>query len=479
MRKKILRRTAAMSDKKENTRVKATAKPQKPSSPLEFIIKIYKSYEIYFKMLVKFLFGMLIFRYITNNLGYYSLFNGTPMHVALSAACAVVPSSIYVLIVALVVLLHMFKLSLAMAALAAIFFLVFYFLYLKFAPEHGLMTIAVPVLMPYGLHFIVPFAGGLMYNPFTIVPSCVSFVFIKGIKYMKEAAAAITGEFDFEGIVKAYKQVFDKLLDDKELQLFIIAFIVIIVVTFIVTHLPFNYSWYIGLLAGAIAGIIVFVAGGRKLGVDVSTSSVVIGSLISMLIVGAVQFLFHGVEYSKREFVQFEDDEYFYYVKALPKKFNTEVPESPYERRIRERGEARDAAKERKRQARLDRARGIKRPAEEEDADLNAELAAERAARKAEKAERRAEKAAKRDEKIAKRRAERALRAEKAERTDDYYDYDEEEEAPAKPRIPVKKHITNKTPIEANDEQSAKKKDFLGGFSEDGYDSTDDYEDYE
>ena len=46
---------------------------------------------------------------------------------------------------------------------------------------------------------------------------------------------------------------------------------------------------------------------------------VIVGSVISVVIAMIIQFLFFNLDYSRTERLQFEDDDYYYYVKAVPK----------------------------------------------------------------------------------------------------------------------------------------------------------------
>ena len=50
------------------------------------------------------------------------------------------------------------------------------------------------------------------------------------------------------------------------------------------------------------------------------TVGLLVGSIISLLIGFLIQFLFMNLDYARTERVQFEDDDYYYYVKAVPKK---------------------------------------------------------------------------------------------------------------------------------------------------------------
>ena len=51
----------------------------------------------------------------------------------------------------------------------------------------------------------------------------------------------------------------------------------------------------------------------------ISIGLLIVGMVISLLIAKVLQFFCFNVDYSRTEYVQFEDDEYYYYVKAVPK----------------------------------------------------------------------------------------------------------------------------------------------------------------
>ena len=55
------------------------------------------------------------------------------------------------------------------------------------------------------------------------------------------------------------------------------------------------------------------------LAISGKTIALTVGSAVSALIAFALKFLFFHVDYMRTERVQFEDDEYYYYVKAVPK----------------------------------------------------------------------------------------------------------------------------------------------------------------
>ena len=53
--------------------------------------------------------------------------------------------------------------------------------------------------------------------------------------------------------------------------------------------------------------------------INLSVGSVLLGSLLAIVLAKVIEFFRFCVDYSRTEKVQFEDDEYYYYVKAVPK----------------------------------------------------------------------------------------------------------------------------------------------------------------
>jgi hypothetical protein len=45
----------------------------------------------------------------------------------------------------------------------------------------------------------------------------------------------------------------------------------------------------------------------------------IIGNIVALLIGFVLEFLFMDLDYERTEQIQFEDDDYYYYVKAVPK----------------------------------------------------------------------------------------------------------------------------------------------------------------
>jgi len=290
------------------------------------VTDLYKKYETYINIFLKFVLAFLFFNYITSTIGAYDILTKLPIRFILSVICAFVSPAVFVLIAVIVILLHLFKMSMLLALLALVIFSIYYFLYLKFTPKQGVLMLAIPVFAPFHLHYAVPLLAGLKYTPFTIIPVGMSFVMTKLIVYIKDAVPTITSNTDIEGALTAYTDVINRLLADKEVQLYVIIFALIIMLTYVVSRLPVDYSWYLGIAVGVLTSMIGLLVGAKSLGVDVSSFGVILGSIISGIVISAFQFFVCTIDYKRKEFVQFEDDDYYYYVRAIPK-INVSAPE--------------------------------------------------------------------------------------------------------------------------------------------------------
>ena len=65
--------------------------------------------------------------------------------------------------------------------------------------------------------------------------------------------------------------------------------------------------------------IIIATAGNMVLELHISYGTIILSSIIGILLGFVLELVFFSVDYSRTERVQFEDDEYYYYVKAVPK----------------------------------------------------------------------------------------------------------------------------------------------------------------
>ena len=65
--------------------------------------------------------------------------------------------------------------------------------------------------------------------------------------------------------------------------------------------------------------LVILLVGDLLYDTNMSVLSAIFGSVVAILVGKVIEFFRFCVDYSRTEKVQFEDDEYYYYVKAIPK----------------------------------------------------------------------------------------------------------------------------------------------------------------
>lgn len=88
---------------------------------------------------------------------------------------------------------------------------------------------------------------------------------------------------------------------------------------FVVKNLSIDYAWPVAIAAGTVTQLLVFLMGDFMFSVSVDMLQLLLGVLAGCAVAGIYNFFVLALDYSRTEYVQFEDDDYYYYVKAVPK----------------------------------------------------------------------------------------------------------------------------------------------------------------
>lgn len=284
----------------------------------EKVKNIYGKYDIYLKPFLKFILALCVFWLINGNIGYMARLASFPMTLALSLACAILPVNVMILLACSVTLLHLYSLSLEVAAVALALFSLIGLLYFRFAPKDGIYAVLTPVCLHFQIGAVMPMTVGLMgkaYSVLSVVCGTVVWFFLDGVK---QNAAALGGGEDAAAASK-FAAALSPIMSNKEMYLVIATFFIVAVAVLLIRRLPIDYAWTVAIIIGGLAHFIILFAGYILLRIEGKTAGLVVGSLISLAAALVLEFLFFNLDYSRMERVQFEDDEYYYYVKAVPK----------------------------------------------------------------------------------------------------------------------------------------------------------------
>ena len=147
--------------------------------------------------------------------------------------------------------------------------------------------------------------------------ACGTIVFYV-LKYMVGAKKAFEDSGE-EDLLTKLRALLEGIIKYKEMLVCAAAFALIVLVVYMIRRMSINYAWTIAMVTGALTGILTILVGDIMYKTDISVVGLILGTILACGVVKVIQFLVFDVDYSRTEKVQFEDDDYYYYVKAVPK----------------------------------------------------------------------------------------------------------------------------------------------------------------
>lgn len=284
----------------------------------EMIKKLYGKYEAFIVPVLKFLLTFITLCMINSSLGFMEKIDNILIVLMVALLCSFLPTGFMILFSAFFVLLHFYALGIEVAAIAVCVFLIMFVLFFRFSPKDSLVVLLTPVLFVLKIPYVIPLAMGLIGTPASIISVGCGVAVYFFVNYVSVNALALKAMAE-EEMMARIRLVIDSILNNKAMLVTVVAFAITIIVVYMVRRMAIDHSWTIAIVAGVIINIVVLMLGDLIFDTNESILWLILGSAISLLVTKVLQFFVFNVDYSRTERVQFEDDEYYYYVKAVPK----------------------------------------------------------------------------------------------------------------------------------------------------------------
>lgn len=284
----------------------------------EKLQRLYASYSVYILKGLQFLLGLLLFGLINYNVGFMKMASSVFCTIGLAVICTFLPMIIMVMAATALILVHFYALSLPIAAVSAVIFLLMYIFYFRFTPKKAWLVLIAALAFGLKIPFVIPVAFGLMGTPVWIVPAVCGVISYYMADFVKGSAAALKSA-DADGIAASLSSFTKQVLGNKEMWLMIMAVVIGILVVNVIRSRAVSNAWKIASVSGSVVCLVVAAAGNVALEGHISYVSIIASAALGIILGLTLEFLFLSVDYSRTENIQFEDDEYYYYVKAVPK----------------------------------------------------------------------------------------------------------------------------------------------------------------
>ena len=284
----------------------------------EYMKQVYAKNQAYIDPVLKFLLALVVFLLINVKIGYMEKIDNMVIVLVAALFCSFMPIKTVALLGAVFMLMHYYALAPECALEVLAIYAVMFLLFLRFAPKETLVILLTPIFFMLKIPFVMPIAMGLLGGPASVVSVTFGVIISYLVEYTETNASAILA-MDTETTMTRLRFVMDGLIGNKAMLFTIFAFAVTLLIVYAIRRMSMDYSWTIATIAGVLADIVILLIGDLLFDLNYSLGGIIIGSAVAGIICYGIQFFTFYVDYKRTEHVQFEDDEYYYYVKAVPK----------------------------------------------------------------------------------------------------------------------------------------------------------------
>ena len=280
--------------------------------------KIYSRNEAFILPVIKFLLGVIVLSIINGKMGYMTKLDNMAIVLIVSLLCSFLPTGFMAFFAMMFAVLHMYALSIETAAVGLVVFLLLYLLFLRFTAKEALVVVLTPVLCMLKLPYVMPVAMGLIGTP----ASCVSVGCGVVVYYLLQTVITNAPTINSMGAEEAtakLRLLIDGMLGNKAMLVMIAAFAITVIVVYLIRRMSVDHSWTIAMVAGVMIEVMILLVGDLMYDTNLSIVSALLGAVVTLIACKIIEFFRFCLDYSRTEKVQFEDDEYYYYVKAVPK----------------------------------------------------------------------------------------------------------------------------------------------------------------
>lgn len=284
----------------------------------ENLKKIYSRNEAFILPVIKFLLSFIVLSIINGKMGYMTKLDNMAIVLIVSLLCSFLPTGFMAFFAMMFAVLHMYALSIETAAVGLVVFLLLYLLFLRFTTKEALVVVLTPVLCMLKLPYVMPVAMGLIGTP----ASCVSVGCGVVVYYLLQTVITNAPTINSMGAEEAtakLRLLIDGMLGNKAMLVTIAAFAITVIVVYLIRRMSVDHSWTIAMVAGVMIEVMILLVGDLMYDTNLSIVSALLGAVVTLITCKIIEFFRFCLDYSRTEKVQFEDDEYYYYVKAVPK----------------------------------------------------------------------------------------------------------------------------------------------------------------
>lgn len=236
-----------------------------------------------------------------------------------AVVCGFLPDVIGILSIVAIVGVEVWQISTVQAVTLLMMIAIFFLLFGRKAKDQWYMLISVPTLSALQMGFSVPVVSALFAGP-SLIPALVMGVIIRfsldGVAEYTATAQRLAGDTN---MFAPLQYLINYILSNRLLWVALIVYTLTFTVVYVLRKMNFKYSPQIAILVGSVVLYTLEMVSNIIWELELNLILISLLVLVTMGIAYLFQFMHISLDYHGTRKLQFEDDEYCYYVTAIPK----------------------------------------------------------------------------------------------------------------------------------------------------------------
>ena len=284
----------------------------------ENVKAFYEKYDRYVSALIQFAFSLGLFLTIMYYAGYNATVTSPYIAVIMAALTAFLPSAAVNVFAGVLIIFEFSAVSLEVTGIAVILFLMMVLLYFVFRAGNSWLLSFTMLLLLWNLSpMVLPVA--LIISPVEILVCVFGLIIYAMIIAVRKDISSLAS-----GSSLSLGERMNLLLTDTFTgNRFLLLVTTLCLALLLIAIIRKSRTNYAPLLSGIIGGFVygvTFLLGAYVLNVSVNYPRFILGMFLAIAEAAFIIFFVIGADYKRTEEVQFEDDDYYYFVKAVPKR---------------------------------------------------------------------------------------------------------------------------------------------------------------
>ncbi len=269
-----------------------------------------------FTGILRFIIAVIMFYIINRKFGYMEQLMNPYIPLVLAAVCAFVPFEAMGFLGFMFITAHLLSLSLMTGLIAAVLGLFLLAISNYFSRTGVNMLWAMPLCYNIGIPCAPPVIAGYAGELKLMGGVVCGSVYTYYLKAVAEYAGALADE---TASVTPWGLLIQEVFGSSAFYTFLVAMVALTIIVNTVRRVNNQHAWLYASIAGLSVEFLIRISGVLFVKTGLEISQLLIDNLLTAAIAAVVTFFSINLDYSRTEHVHFEDDDYYYYVRAIPK----------------------------------------------------------------------------------------------------------------------------------------------------------------